>query len=807
MLQDLRFAVRSLVRARGFSIAAVLTLALGIGANTVVYGVMNGLVLRPLPFGDRGDRLVTLHSTHPTQAQDWDDSDVSYPDLLDIRAGSRTLAAVEGVINRNLSLSAEDETERVVAASVTPGLFALLGVRPQMGRDFVEEDGAEPGRESVAIISHNLWQRLYAADPAIVGRAVPVNARLVTIIGVMPPRFSFPESHDVWLPYRSSVNDGRDRRSMLVVGLLQPDADLADARAELATLASTLASRYPDTNRNWGIHALPLRDLFVQDSTRRAVTAMLTAVGLVLLVACANVASLLIARAVGRQHELTLRTALGASRSRVTMLLLTESVLLAMTGGLLGLMLASWGLDALVASMPEPPVYWARFDIDGRVLIFALLVSLLTAVLCGLVPALRASRVEISASLAHGGRASSARPDQRRLQGALVVGQVALSLALLVGATLLSKSAMTLQTADTGFDSAPLLSLRTYLAGDRYDDPMTRARAVESIVTNLSRLPGVVSAAATGAIPGDDGGDGIRLIPERGVRAPGDELGAQLVPVTPAFFETLGLQPVEVRSFTASEAEQPQSDVVVVNKRLADILWPGESGLGRRLQVVAAARTNEYRVVGIVPDVVYEELGEETSQSRLIVYVPYARAGWRTMAMLIRTRMDPGTIAGGARTAVRQVDPAFAAFDVLTMTDRRLVTNWGERFIGRTFASFAIAAVLLACLGIYGLTAYSAAQRTREIGVRLAIGARPVDIVRLFLVRGVRLAAIGGLVGLPLAVATTRMIEGLLFRVSPWEPSIWVILPVVLVVSVLLASFLPARRASLTDPSIALRVD
>ncbi len=323
------------------------------------------------------------------------------------------------------------------------------------------------------------------------------------------------------------------------------------------------------------------------------------------------------------------------------MLLLTESVLLAMAGGLLGLMLASWGLDALVASMPEPPVYWARFDIDGRVLIFALLVSLLTAVLCGLVPALRASRVEISASLAHGGRASSAPPDQRRLQGALVVGQVALSLALLVGATLLSKSAMTLQTADTGFDSAPLLSLRTYLAGDQYDDPMTRARAVESIVTNLSRLPGVVSAAATGAIPGDDGGDGIRLIPERGVGAPGEELGAQLVPVTPAFFETLGLQPVEGRSFTASEAEQPQSDVVVVNKRLADILWPGESGLGRRLQVVAADRTNEYRVVGIVPDVVYEELGEETSQSRLIVYVPYARAGWRTMAMLIRTRMDP----------------------------------------------------------------------------------------------------------------------------------------------------------------------
>jgi len=807
MLQDLRFAMRSLVRARGFSIAAVLTLAVGIGANTIVYGVVNGLVLRPLPFGDRGDRLVTLHSTHPTQAQDWDDSDVSYPDLLDIRAGARSLDAVEGLINRNLSLSAEDATERVVGASVTPGLFTLLGVRPQMGRDFVEGDGAEPGRESVALISHDLWQRLYAGDPDIVGRAVPINARPVTIIGVMPARFSFPETHDVWLPFRASLTEGRDRRSMLVVGLLRPEAGVADARAELAALAATLSVRFPDTNRSWGIHVLPLRDLFVQEGTRQAVTAMLTAVVLVLLVACANVASLLITRAVGRRQELMLRTALGASRARITMMLLAESVLLAMAGGLLGLMLASWGLDALVASMPEPPVYWARYDIDGRVLFFALLVSLFTAVACGLVPALRASRADVSSGLGHGGRTSGAAPDQRRLQGLLVVCQVALSFALLVGAALLSKSAMALQTADTGFDATRILSLRTYIAGDQYDDPAARARAVAAIVTNLSKLPGVVSAAATGAIPGDDGGDGIRVLPERGAGAPGEELGAQLVPINPALFETLGLEPIEGRSFTATEAEQPLADVVVVNKRLADVLWPGESAMGRRLQVIATDRTNGYRVIGVVPDVVYEELGEETSQSRLIVYAPYARVGWRTMAMLVRTQMDPASITEGARDAVRRVDPSFAAFDVLTMTDRRMVTNWGERFLGRTFGAFAVAAVLLACLGIYGLTAYSAAQRTREIGVRLAIGAQPSDIVRLLLARGLRLAAIGALVGLPLAVVAARMIEGLLFRVSPWELPVWTVLPLLLVASVLLASFLPARRASLTDPSIALRVE
>jgi putative ABC transport system permease protein len=297
------------------------------------------------------------------------------------------------------------------------------------------------------------------------------------------------------------------------------------------------------------------------------------------------------------------------------------------------------------------------------------------------------------------------------------------------------------------------------------------------------------------------------VVPERGIRTQGDELGAQLVPVTAAFFETIGLQPVEGRAFTNAEVEQPQSDVVIVNKRLADAMWPGESALGRRLQVIAADRSTGYRVIGVVPDVVYEELGEETAQSRLIVYSPYARVGWRTMAMLVRTRTNPGSIAPDARAAVRRVDPTFAAFDVLTMTDRRLATNWGERFLGRTFSVFAIAAVLLACLGIYGLTAYSAAQRTREIGVRLAIGARPADIIRMLLGRGARLAAIGGIVGLPLALTAAKMIEGLLFRVSPWELSTWLVLPIVLVGSVLIASFLPARHASRIDPAIALRVE
>jgi predicted permease len=361
MIQDLRYAVRSLLRSRGFTAATLTTLALGIGANTIVYSILDAMMLRPMPFGERTARLVTLHSTHPTQATDWDDSELSYPDLLDLRAASRNFDAIEGILQRNVSVEAG---ERVLAASVTPGLFRLLGVEPQQGRGFTENDGALPGQESHVIISHGLWQRLFAGDTTIVGRGVLINGRSLTVIGVMPPDFGFPQHQHIWLPYRAPRDDGRDRRSFTSVGLVREGVSLDEARTEMHALAATLAVAHPDTNRDWGVHVMPLRDFFVDAGTRRALTAMLAAVGLVLLVACANVASLLIARGVGRQRELTVRAALGSSRGRLVRLLLIESAVLAVTGGAIGLLVATWGLDALLASMAEPPM---TFGVDGRV--------------------------------------------------------------------------------------------------------------------------------------------------------------------------------------------------------------------------------------------------------------------------------------------------------------------------------------------------------------------------------------------------------------------------------------------------------
>ena len=363
-----------------------------------------------------------------------------------------------------------------------------------------------------------------------------------------------------------------------------------------------------------------------------------------------------------------------------------------------------------------------------------------------------------------------------------------------------------LQYADTGFDASPLLSFRVYLAGDAYNDPGERARAVDRLVNRLYELPGVRAATATGAIPGDDGGEGIMLIPVRPTGVD-QRVGAQLVPVTSGFFDTVGLTLIEGRTFSPAEMTRADDTPVIINKRLANLLWPQLSAVGREVRVAVGRNIDSLRIIGVAPDLVYEELGEETPQSQLTIYVPYIRSGWRTMAMLVRADAKPEALASAARDAVRSTDPAFATFDLMTMEERRRVTSWGERFLGRTFSAFALAAVFLACVGAYGLTAHAAAQRTREIGIRIAIGATRPDILRLLLAGGTRLAAIGALLGLPLAIGAARFLEGELFRVSPWAAGMWLALPLVLVAAVLLASYLPAHRASLTDPAIALRQD
>jgi predicted permease len=807
MGRDFLIALRGLWRTRGFTIAATLTLALGMGATTLVFSIVDAIMLRPRPFGERSPRLVTLHSTHPTQARDWDDSGISYPDLRDVRDEASTLEGVEGLFERSVSLAGQDESERVLVASVTPGLFRLLGVEPALGRTFREEEGAEPGFESSAILSDALWHRRFGADPGVVGRTVPVNGRAITVIGVMPPGFRFPHVNDLWLPYRAARESGRERRALLAVGLLRAGTGAGEAQAELDAIAARLATRYPQTNRQWGLHAIPIRDFYVNANTRRGLSVTLAAVAFALLVAAINVAGLLVARGIGRQRELMLRAALGAGRLRLVRLLLAESLVLSVAGGIAGLAVAAWGLDALLATIYEPPAYWMQFGIDARSLSFVFLLALVTTVACGLLPALRASRLDLVRGLSDGGRTAGTGQSQQQVQGALVAGQVAISLALLVGATLLVRSVMRLQDADAGFDTRPLLTLRLYLAGDRYDPPAVRAQTLLEIVQRVRALPGALDAAFTGAIPADDGGSTVRVVPERGVSVPGEELGVQLIPATPDLWGTLGLTLLDGRTFTTADTIAEQGDAAIVNRRLADRLWPGESPIGRRLGVASPDRIAWLRVVGVAPDVVYEEFGEETTQSQLNVYAPYGALGWRTMALIVRASEDPGALAAPIRRLLREVDPAISPYDVLTMERRRMATTWGERFIGQMFTLFALASLLMACLGAYGVMAYAAGRRTREIGVRLALGAKPSEVRWLFMRRGAALVGVGLAVGAPLAVATARAVESLLYGVSPWSIGVWAGLPLVLASAILAASYLPAWRASRTDPMTALRYE
>jgi putative ABC transport system permease protein len=802
-LHDLRLAVRLLAKRPGFTIVALLTLAIGIGANTAVFAIVNALLLAPLPFGARSPRVVTLHSTHPTQAPDfdWDDSRMSAPDLRDYAAEGRSFEAVGGFLARNFTLAGDADAERVRGSSVTPGLFPLLGVAPRFGRAFEPGDGALPGHESVVLLSHALWQRRYGGDPGIVGRAIRINDRPLTVIGVMPERFRFPERDELWVPYLETSGQ-RDQRFVFGIGLLREDVSLASAQKETTAIAARLAKQYPDTNRGWSLRLFAFRDQAVNPQVRALSATLLGAVGFVLLIGCANLANLLLARGSARRREMAVRAAIGARQRDLVRQQLMEALLLAVVGGALGSLLAAWALDLLVASWPEELPYWIRFELDGRVLLFAAGVSLLTAIAFALVPALRAARPDLVAELKEGSRATGSGKEIR-LQRVLVVGQVALCLALLVGANLLVRSFLNMQAASAGFDEGRLLTLRVYLAGDAYNPPEAKTAFFREAIESLGAIPGVRAAAATSSIPTDEGGSAGRAVVAGRPVAPGEETGVTIVAITPGLFQALGLGLQEGRPF---EEHEP-APVALVNRSLARRFWPDGGAVGAQLGLVESGRTSWLTVVGVAPDVHYEEFGDETPQSALNVYLPYERRGYRTMGLIVRTEGDPGAAAAPVRAAMRSLDPGLALYDVRTMSEVRAYTTWEQRFFGQTMGAFAAAAVLLACLGVYGVLAHAVSRRAHEMGVRFALGARSADVVRLVVGEGAVLAGVGIALGLVLSAAVSRILSGVLFGLSAADPWTFAGMAIVLLGVVLVASYLPARRAARVDPMTVLRCE
>ena len=804
LLRDLLHAWRGLKQKPGFMIAALLTLAIGIGANVTIFSLVNGLSLRPMPFGDRTDRLVTIHPTHRLEISDpdWGDAEISYADFLDFRQAS-SVEGISAYFLRNFVLSGDGSSaERVLGGSVSPDLFPMLGIEPFMGRQFRAEEAAAPGAESVVILTHGLWQRRYGSDPAIVGKTIMVNDRARVVVGVLPPGIKFPLTDQLYMPFRWDEAP-RSSRNINAVALLKPGATIAQFQSELSSIAQRLENQYPVTNRGYGVHVVPIRRSYVGAGVDRTGVVLMTAVGFVLLIMCANLANLMLVRGASRQRELAVRSAMGAGRTQLLWASLSESVLLAVPGTLLGLIASQWAIDWMIASFPEPVPYWFSFGMDWCVALFTIGIAIFTTLAVGLLPSLRAAKPDLVNDLKEAGRGASLGRGSQRLQAGLAISQVALCFGLLVGADLMVQSFLAMQTADLGFDHRPILSARGYLAGDAYNDIHARAAFYQNVVATLKSLPGVAAAAVTTSIPGDDGGSDRRVVTD-GRTEESDEIEVQAIGITTGLFDTINMPIVRGRTFSEQEQQDPEANVAIINQSLAQRLWPSGDPIDRRIGFKFPGDIQWLRIVGVAPDVHYEEVGEETDQSRLNVYVPYAMDGSRPMAMLVRANGSPDALIAPVRDALQRIGPTFPIFRLMPMRELRRYTTWEEEFFGSLMAVFASAALLLACLGIYALISYSVGRRSREIGVRLALGARPADVVGMLLREAARVGGAGLFVGLALALMIARALAGYLYgvRVDAW---LFATMAVPLAAAIFLATWLPARRAARVEPTIALR--
>lgn len=800
--QDCRFAARALLRSPRFVWVVLATLTLGIGANVAVFSLVDALLLRPLPFGGRSDRLVTLHSTFGQQVRAL--GDVSYPDLIDLKDRVRSFEDVAGLVRVNFTVSTDSEADRLLGYYVTPELFHLLGAAPMLGRQFSVDDAAPPGLETTVMLTHGLWQRRFGGDGSIVGRAVTINDRPHTVVGVMPPGFRFPDRAEVYLPLRLNLREvARSARSMSAIGVLKPGVTVQAAQAEVTDIAVRLTQEYPGTNRGYGIRVLAFRDSQVPREARAIAVALMGSVTFLLLIVSANLGTLFLLRNATRRRELAIRTAIGAAPQRLAVLVVSEVLFLTLAGGVLGAAAAAWGISLAGASWSDRLPYWVQLEPDHRMLLFVVAVSGITALAIALFGAFGTTRVTLASTLTENdARATLSRRTERSRTG-LAAGQIALSLALLVGAHLMIGSFRALLRADLGFSSDRLLSARVNLSGDAFDENQARAAYVDAAMDTIRSEPGVEAVAATSSVPGVDAGATVRLVTD-GVNGD-DHVEAQSVNVTSQFADALGLGVREGRVFTASEASDPEAQVAMLNETLAARLWNGESAIGKRVGIQGQQRVNWMTIVGVMPDVGYGNVGRATEPAQLHLYLPYAQSAPRSIAFVARASGDPDSLREQVRSALRRVRGGIPVFDVRTLRESRRDASVDQQFGGIVMGAFAVMSLLLASLGVYGLIADSARQREREVGVRLVLGATPSTIVWLFLGRAQRIGISGVAVGLALALAVARTLRGSVFGVRVFDPLIFLGAAGILLSVVAVAAFLPARRASQTDPAVTLR--
>jgi putative ABC transport system permease protein len=801
LARDVRLAARQLRAAPGFALVSILTLALGVGATTVVFSVTNTVLLRPLPVPEP-ERVVGI-------SREWAGGEVDAVPaaaFLDLAAQARSFDALGGYYSSSFNLSATGGAEYLDGAVATPEVLRVFGARALLGRLFTEADARDERR--VVVLGRGTWERHFGADSAIVGREVEFNGGRRTVIGVLAGDAG-PENVQLWIPLRRTPGLSADRRSvyLTVVGRLRPGVTPTGADAELRAIGTRLAAEHAETDHGSTLTVHALREHYVgADSLRPVMLLLLGAVGFVLLIACANVASLQLARTAARRREILLRASLGASRGRLVRQLLTESLLLAVAGGVAGLLAAHLGLRLLDVAVPVELPRWLAFDIDWRVLAFTAGISMLAGVTFGLTPALGAGRVRVAEALKAGPRAGGSR-DGTRLRSALVVGQIALSLVLMVGATLLVQSFVRLQGSRLGFDPAGALVLRLSLAGERYATAEQRAAFHAAALERVRALPGVTSATVvTGLAIANDRWN--RSVEVDGRPAPERAPRVIYTAVAGDYFDALRLPLVEGRAPRGSETTAHTARVAVVNETMARRLWPDGGAVGARFRLPEedTTATGWYTVVGVARDAVQRELGVPVEPQAFVTGAP----GHMTR-LVVRASSDDAAaaLAPVVRAAVAAVDPSVPAFEPLLLRDvvGRNESYWLPRLWSGLFGAFAAVALAIAAVGLFGVISYVVRQRSHELGVRLALGATPRDVLRLVLGRGARLAIAGIVLGVAGAAATTRLLASLLYGVEAGDPATFVGVPVLILAVALLASWVPARRAMRADPATALRTE
>jgi putative ABC transport system permease protein len=804
LLQDIRYSLRSLWHSRGFATVAILCLGFGIGANTTTFSILDGVLLKPFPYTDP-ERIVVLG----VRNESGDEIDaMSYLDVRSYQDETKSFEAIGGFQGRSLTVSDGGDPERYSGGLVTANLFPLLGVQPVLGTGFTAGQDSQGGG-GVVLLSYGVWKSRYNLDRSVIGRQVLINGVPTVIVGVMPEHFEFPNRNKLWLPMAPAAwKEARNLRSVFTFAKMKPGVTEAQALADTTGVASRLAAEFPDSNKDWTSRIFTLSEQFIPPDVTLVISLMMAAATLVLLVACSNVANLMIARASVRRREITVRSALGAGRGRIIRQLLTESVVLSLLSVPLGILIAQFGTRAIAAALPPDQVpYYITWAVDARSLAYTVAVAVTTAVLFGLLPALQATRANLHETLKEGTRGNSVR--RSLVRSSLVVVQVTLALVALVGALLFVRTFGNLDGFNYGFDPKPLMTMRFFMPGTAYEGPDAKLRRVQDVVERIEALPGVQAAFASNLVPLSGGGGGGNIVVD-GRPAPSarERENVNCIGVTPHLYKTLGITRIRGRDMTDAEGYS-RAPVAVISEAMAARFWPDREPLGGRFQIDAYG-ADWFTVVGIAPD--FKLYGVEpdnqgSDRPTIVAFVPYAYEQTINTGLTIRVAgaVDPSTITTSVRAALRAADPNLPMFNVRTMEENRKLTYWQYGLYGWIFGGISVVGLLLACVGVYGVLSYSVSQRTQEIGVRIALGAGRRQVLGLVVGHGLALSAIGVVVGLALSAAATPVMRQMFFQVSPFDPLTFITVPILFMAVAFLASLLPALRATRVDPVVALR--